>query len=70
MQEKQLELEEVKRKLGEIFTFYAQYGDRLNTTNLKSTNFHKMLRDANIYEPDHYLDESNAVARVPGNKQE
>jgi hypothetical protein len=50
IQEKHLELEEVKKKLSEIFTFYAQFGDRLNTTNLKSTNFHKMLRDAHVYE--------------------
>lgn len=61
--DKHLELEEVKRKLSEIFTYYAQFGDRLNTTNLKSINFHKMLRDASIYDIDQTIEESAAQAR-------
>ena len=28
-----------------MFIFYASYGDRLNTTHLKSHKFHKMLQD-------------------------
>ena len=31
-----LNLEEVKKKLKDIFIYYASYGDRMNTTNLKS----------------------------------
>ena len=43
-----LNLEEVKKKLKEVFIYYASYGDRLNTQNLKSAKFHKMLQDAGI----------------------
>ena len=32
----------------EIFVYYASFGDRLNTENLKSAKFHKMLQDAGI----------------------
>ena len=39
----QFNLFETKKKLKEVFTFYASYGDRLNTTHLKSHKFHKML---------------------------
>lgn len=39
----QFDLQETKRKLKEIFIFYASFGDRLNTTHLKSHKFHKML---------------------------
>ena len=42
----QFDLQETKRKLKEIFIFYASFGDRLNTTHLKSHKFHKMLQDA------------------------
>jgi|TARA_B110000285_G_C14977523_1_gene539698 hypothetical protein len=34
--------------LKEIFVYYASFGDRLNTENLKSAKFHKMLQDAGI----------------------
>ena len=44
----QFDLQETKRKLKEIFIFYASYGDRLNTTHLKSNKFHKMLQDAKV----------------------
>ena len=43
-----LNLNEVKRKLREVFVYYASFGDRLNTENLKSAKFHKMLQDAGI----------------------
>lgn len=39
----QFDLQDTKRKLKEIFIFYASFGDRLNTTHLKSHKFHKML---------------------------
>lgn len=42
------DLQETKRKLKEIFIFYASFGDRLNTTHLKSHKFHKMLQDAKL----------------------
>ena len=41
-------LEDVKKKLREIFNYYASYGDRLNINNLKSAKFHKMMQDAKI----------------------
>ena len=44
----QFDLQETKRKLKEIFIFYASFGDRLNTTHLKSHKFHKMLQDARL----------------------
>lgn len=44
----QFDLQETKRKLKEIFIYYASYGDRLNTTHLKSHKFHKMLQDARL----------------------
>lgn len=44
----QNELEEVKRRLKEIFNYYSSFGDRLNLMNLKSMKFHKMLLDAGI----------------------
>jgi len=45
-----MELAEVKRKLSDIFVYYAQFGDRLNTVNLKSQTFHRMLKEAGIVE--------------------
>jgi len=33
---KQAELQDVKQKLQDIFVYYTSFGDRLNTTNLKS----------------------------------
>lgn len=45
---KKIDLEDVKKKLKEVFIYYASYGDRLNTQNLKSAKFHKMLQDAGI----------------------
>lgn len=44
----QNDLDEVKRRLREIFNYYSSFGDRLNTTNLKSSKFHKMMQDALI----------------------
>jgi hypothetical protein len=37
------ELDEVKKRLRDIFNYYTSYGDRLNTNNLKSSKFHKMM---------------------------
>lgn len=45
---KKSELDEAKKKLKDIFTHYAMYGDRLNTTNLKSQKFYKMMADAGL----------------------
>jgi len=44
----QSDLDEVKRRLREIFNYYSSFGDRLNTSNLKSSKFHKMMQDALI----------------------
>lgn len=41
-------MNEVKRRLKEVFNYYASFGDRLNTNNLKSSKFHKMMQDAMI----------------------
>ena len=42
-QQKQIELAETKRKLKEVFVYYAAFGDRMNSSHLKSHKFHKML---------------------------
>ena len=42
------DLETIKKKLKEIFVYYASYGDRLNTKNLKSHKFHKLMVDAAV----------------------
>jgi hypothetical protein len=42
------DLETIKKKLKEIFVYYASYGDRLNTKNLKSSKFYKLMVDAAI----------------------
>jgi len=47
------EVEEIKNKLKKIFQFYTTFGDRCNTSNLKSNKFHKMMTDANVR--DQYL---------------
>lgn len=59
---RKLDLEGVKKKLKEIFIFYASYGDRLNTQNLKSAKFHKMLQDAGIMQ--------NKISRVNSPRRE
>ena len=48
----QLELSEVKKKLNDIFVYYAQFGERLNTSTLKSSIYHRMLKEAKIVQ-DH-----------------
>jgi hypothetical protein len=45
---KRAELETIKVKLKEIFIHYTSFGDRMNTTNLKSQKFCKMMEDASI----------------------
>ena len=35
-------------KLKKIFIYYASYGDRLNTLNLKSSKFIKMMKDCGL----------------------
>ncbi len=47
---KKLGADEVKTRLKKIFQFYTTFGDRCNTSNLKSNKFHKMMSDANIRE--------------------
>lgn len=42
------DIDDIKKKLREIFNYYASYGDRLNISNLKSAKFHKMMQDAKI----------------------
>ncbi len=37
------DIEDIKRKLKELFNFYSSFGDRLNVSNLKSSKFHKMM---------------------------
>ena len=41
-------LDDVKKKLKEIFIYYASFGDRMNHTKLKSNKFMKMMQDSNI----------------------
>ena len=40
--------EEVRGRLKKVFQFYTTYGDRCNTSGLKSNKFHKMMVDAGI----------------------
>jgi hypothetical protein len=40
--------DDIKRKLKELFNYYASFGDRLNVSNLKSSKFHKMMQDAGV----------------------
>lgn len=60
-----MELEEVKRRLHDIFVYYAQFGDRLNTVNLKSQTYHRLLKDAGIVEDTsgeaNYADDDNGI---------
>lgn len=37
-----------KQKLKRIFTYYCQYGEKLNTTNLKSAGFYKLCQEAGL----------------------
>lgn len=51
------DLDDVKKKLREIFNYYASYGDRLNISNLKSAKFHKLMQDAKILSNLHQVNE-------------
>jgi len=31
-----------------LFQYYASFGDKMNTSNLKSAKYHKMLTESNI----------------------
>lgn len=42
------EVDYIKKKLRDIFNYYASFGDRLNIQNLKSSKFHKMMIDGKI----------------------
>lgn len=44
-----------KQKLKLLFVHYAQLGDKLNTTNLKSSQFIKLLTDAGV-KANHKVD--------------
>ena len=39
---------DIKYKLKKVFIFYTSFGDRFNSTMLKSNKFHKMMNDAGI----------------------
>eukprot|EP00347_Sterkiella_histriomuscorum_P004180 403361442 len=43
------EVDEIKKRLKELFNYYSSFGDRLNVSNLKSSKFHKMMQDAEIF---------------------
>jgi len=43
-----LEVDDIKRKLRQIFSFYASYGDRLNIDHLKSSKFKRLMIDTQI----------------------
>ena len=53
-----MEVEEIKRKLWLIFSFYASFGDRMNIDNLKSAKFKWMMQDCGISKivPQRQLD--------------
>jgi len=38
-----------------LFIYYTSYGDKLNVTTLKSSNFHKFLCDAKIETPENKI---------------
>lgn len=40
----------IRKKMEDLFVYYAQLGDRLNTTHLKSHKFHKILVDSGLEE--------------------
>lgn len=54
----QYSLEEIKNKLKKLFTFYTSFGDRGNSTNLKSAKMRKMILDAGLKDliPNETLD--------------
>ena len=39
---------DIRGKLKKVFMFYTTFGDRFNSSMLKSNKFHKMMNDANI----------------------
>ncbi len=39
---------DIKYKLKKVFIFYTSFGDRFNSTMLKSNKFHKLMNDAGI----------------------
>ena len=45
-----MKLSAVKKKLEDLFVYYASFGERMNTTSLKSVKYHKLLTDAGIEE--------------------
>ena len=42
------QISDIRNKLKKVFTFYTSFGDRFNSTMLKSNKFHKMMNDAGI----------------------
>lgn len=57
-----MKLPVVRKKMEDLFVYYAQLGDRLNTTHLKSHKFHKILVDAGLEEA---IDEQTYKSGVP-----
>ena len=46
--QKESELNDMINKLKEIFEYYCSYGERLNTTILKSNKFIKLFKEAGL----------------------
>lgn len=43
-----MEVDDIKQKLKQIFSFYASFGDRLNIDHLKSSKFKRLMLDTQI----------------------
>lgn len=43
--------DEVKAVLKKVFMFYASFGDRMNSDNIKSNKIFKMMQDCQVIEP-------------------
>ena len=55
----------VRKKMEDLFVYYAQHGDRLNTSHLKSHKFHKILVDAGLEEGINELAADTGVPKLP-----
>ena len=41
-------VDEIKKRLKQIFSFYASFGDRMNVDYLKSSKFKRLMMDTGI----------------------
>lgn len=48
-------MDPTKQKLKQLFEHYASLGDKLNKTNMKSSQFKKLLIEAGV-KPNHKID--------------